>query len=154
MQYLALITHLSSGTYLCRNMYIPAHVYEHCLVPDDPCSTYMSKHILLFTYHAVPGNANSPELGRTPFGRNTSLLSALLLASIENGCTQVAGRRHAPIGPAAPPPELLAAAAQMPWEDDEEDVEDLIGPAPPEMAEELDGVGGDERIAEVARVIR
>lgn len=58
------------------------------------------------------------------------------------------------IGPAAPPPELLAAAAQLPWEEDEEDVEDLIGPAPPEMAEELDGVGGDERVAEVARVIR
>lgn len=58
------------------------------------------------------------------------------------------------IGPAAPPPELLAAAAQIRWEEDEEHVEDLIGPAPPEMAEELDGVGGDERIAEVARVIR
>ena len=58
------------------------------------------------------------------------------------------------IGPAAPPPELLTAAAQIPWEEDEEDVEDLIGPAPPEMAEELEGVGGDERIAEVARVIR
>ncbi len=58
------------------------------------------------------------------------------------------------IGPAAPPPELLAAAAQLSWEEDEEDVEDLIGPAPPEMAEELDGVGGDERVAEVARVIR
>jgi hypothetical protein len=58
------------------------------------------------------------------------------------------------IGPAAPPPELLAAAAHLSWEEDEEDVEDLIGPAPPEMAEELDGVGGDERVAEVARVIR
>ena len=33
-------------------------------------------------------------------------------------------------------------------------MEDLIGPAPPELAEELDGVGGDERVAEVARVIR
>ncbi|KAL0052999.1 hypothetical protein WJX82_011271 [Trebouxia sp. C0006] len=62
--------------------------------------------------------------------------------------------RMVAIGPAAPPPELLAAAAQLPWEEDEEDVEDLIGPAPPEMAEELDGVGGDERVAEVARVIR
>ncbi len=61
--------------------------------------------------------------------------------------------RRVAIGPAAPPPELLAAA-QLPWEEDEEDVEDLIGPAPPEMAEELDGVGGDERVAEVARVIR
>lgn len=69
-------------------------------------------------------------------------------------CAQIAGSRPAAIGPAAPPPELLAAAAQIPWEEDEEDVEDLIGPAPPEMAEELDGVGGDERIAEVARVIR
>ena len=58
------------------------------------------------------------------------------------------------IGPAAPPPELLAAAAQLSWEEDEEDVEDLIGPPPPQMAEELDGVGGDERVAEVARVIR
>ncbi|KAL0031255.1 hypothetical protein WJX77_011655 [Trebouxia sp. C0004] len=58
------------------------------------------------------------------------------------------------VGPAAPPPELLAAAAQLSWEEDEEDVEDLIGPAPPEMAEELDGVAGDARVAEVARVIR
>lgn len=65
-----------------------------------------------------------------------------------------AGGRRTTIGPAAPPPELLAAAAQIPWEEDEEDVEDLIGPAPPEMAEELEGVGGDERVAEVARVIR
>ena len=67
---------------------------------------------------------------------------------------QIAGGRRPAIGPAAPPPELLAAAAQIPWEEDEEDVEDLIGPAPPEMAEELEGVGGDERVAEVARVIR
>lgn len=65
-----------------------------------------------------------------------------------------AGSRRVAIGPAAPPPELLAAAAQIPWDEDEEDVEDLIGPAPPEMADELDGVGGDERIVEVARVIR
>ena len=64
------------------------------------------------------------------------------------------GAERAVIGPAAPPPELLAAAAQIPWQEDVEDVEDLIGPAPPEMAEELDGVGGDERVAEVARVIR
>lgn len=72
----------------------------------------------------------------------------------EDGCAHIAGSRHALIGPAAPPAELLAAAAHIPWEEDEEDVEDVIGPAPPEMAEELDGVGGDERIAEVARVIR
>ena len=71
-----------------------------------------------------------------------------------DACDPIAGSRPAAIGPAVPPPELLAAAAQIPWEEDEEDVEDLIGPAPPEMAEELDGVGGDERIAEVARVIR
>jgi len=64
------------------------------------------------------------------------------------------GARRVAIGPAAPPPELLAAAAQMPWQEDDEDMEDLIGPAPPEMAEELDAVGGDERVAEVARVIR
>ena len=70
------------------------------------------------------------------------------------GCAQIAGSRRAPIGPAAPTPELLAAAAQIPWQEDDGDVEDLIGPAPPEMAEELDGVGGDERIAEVVRVIR
>ena len=73
---------------------------------------------------------------------------------IDGYLLHTAGSRRVAIGPAAPPPELLAAAAQIPWEDDEENVEDLIGPAPPEMADELDGVGGDERIAEVARVIR
>ena len=88
---------------------------------------------------------------------STTLLILVTTTAIwqhEDGCPQIAGSRHAPIGPAAPPPELLAAAAQIPWEEDEKDVEDLIGPAPPEMAEEVDGVGGDERIAEVARVIR
>ena len=92
-----------------------------------------------------------PELGYTPFCRDMFLLCMFLA---HYSCAEVAGSRRAPIGPAAPPPELLAAAAQIPWQEDEEDVEDLIGPAPPEMAEELDGVGGDERIAEVARVIR
>ena len=57
------------------------------------------------------------------------------------------------MGPAMPPPELLAAAAQIPWEE-EEDMEDIVGPPPPEMAEQLDGVGGDERISEVLRIIR
>lgn len=57
------------------------------------------------------------------------------------------------MGPAMPPQELLAAAAQIHW-DEEEDVEDLIGPPPPELAEELDAVGGDERVSEVIRIIR
>lgn len=67
--------------------------------------------------------------------------------------TCTAGRRGV-IGPAAPPQELLDAAAQTPWQQDAEDVEDLIGPPPPELAEELDAVGGDERVSEVIRIIR
>lgn len=55
------------------------------------------------------------------------------------------------MGPAMPPQELLAAAAQIPWD---EDIEDLIGPPPPEMADELDSVSGDERVSEVLRIIR
>ena len=43
---------------------------------------------------------------------------------------------------------------QMSWPEDEEDLEDLIGPAPPELAGELETVGGDERSAEVVRVLR
>lgn len=43
---------------------------------------------------------------------------------------------------------------QMSWHEDEEDLEDLIGPAPPELAGELESVGGDERSAEVVRVLR
>ena len=58
------------------------------------------------------------------------------------------------MGPAMPPQELLAAAAQIPWDEEEEDIEDLIGPPPPEMADELDSVSGDERVSEVLRIIR
>ena len=42
----------------------------------------------------------------------------------------------------------------MSWHEDEEDLEDLIGPAPPELAGELETVSGDERSAEVVRVLR
>ena len=43
---------------------------------------------------------------------------------------------------------------QMSWHEDEEDLEGLIGPAPPELAGELETVSGDERSAEVVRVLR
>ncbi|KAL4855003.1 DnaJ subfamily C member 14 [Chlorella vulgaris] len=77
-------------------------------------------------------------------------------------------------GPAMPPAEWLAAAAQMeyPVSEEEEGLEGrqglhdtgvgvdddggdfMVGPPPPEMAEELDLASMDERTAEVSRVLR
>ncbi|KAK9908498.1 hypothetical protein WJX75_008702 [Coccomyxa subellipsoidea] len=65
------------------------------------------------------------------------------------------GRRV--VGPAMPPPELLAAAAEakQAMEDElEEEVDDLIGPAPPELVSELENAGSDDRSKEVIRILR
>ncbi|BDA44900.1 probable DnaJ homolog subfamily C member 5 at C-terminar half [Coccomyxa sp. Obi] len=61
------------------------------------------------------------------------------------------------VGPAMPPAELLAAAAEakqaMEDELDGED-DDLIGPAPPELVHELENAGSDDRSKEVIRILR
>ncbi|KAK9840458.1 hypothetical protein WJX74_010140 [Apatococcus lobatus] len=62
------------------------------------------------------------------------------------------------VGPAMPAPEVLAAAAELAEEmqrQAEEDEEDVLGPAPPEMEERYDAeVGDSERDAEVKRILR
>eukprot|EP00891_Asterochloris_glomerata_P008158 jgi/Astpho2/8158/Aster-03090 len=58
------------------------------------------------------------------------------------------------VWPMGMPPAQSIGRRQMSWHEDEEDLEDLIGPAPPELAGELESVGGDERSAEVVRVLR
>ncbi|KAK9869043.1 hypothetical protein WJX84_007358 [Apatococcus fuscideae] len=62
------------------------------------------------------------------------------------------------VGPAMPAPEVLAAAAELAEEmqrQAEDDEEDVLGPAPPDMEQRYDAeVGDDERDAEVKRILR
>ncbi|KAA6418637.1 MAG: hypothetical protein FRX49_11462 [Trebouxia sp. A1-2] len=104
--------------------------------------------------HSGPIGPSMPPAADSEVAATSEVDPAAANADADNANQPMSELNRVAIGPAAPPPELLAAAAQLSWEEDKEDVEDLIGPAPPEMAEELDGVGGDERVAEVARVIR
>ncbi|GAB4822070.1 hypothetical protein N2152v2_009116 [Parachlorella kessleri] len=60
------------------------------------------------------------------------------------------------LGPSMPTQQQLEAAAQMEFFEEEEGGLDelLVGPAPPELAEEVDAASMDERSAEVVRIIK
>ncbi|KFM26150.1 Protein CAJ1 [Auxenochlorella protothecoides] len=132
---------------------------------DDPTASRLVEGAASFPNSAVPP---PPE---APVARPTSPSAPPGPASVEED-EEDAGRpphhdsTQGPrrvLGPAAPPPEFLAAAALLPLppspepgalgaDDDDEDAF-LVGPVPPDLAGELDLASSDDRSAEVARIL-